>query len=151
MKKKVRLTTGISIAIYVAILIVSIYLISKTTITSAFTQLEREMIQKSMASCREVIANRIRQISIKLSDWSAWDDLFFFVDDRNAAFVKSNLNEITLTNLHIDAIIILDRNGEIVTSILSEEFSRINTPGKDIPKGMQRFLKSDSPFLQHKN
>ncbi len=150
MKNNVRLTTGLSIAIYVSILIVSIYFISKSTITSAFAQLEREMLQKSMASCREVIANRIRQFSIKISDWSTWDDLFFFVDDRNQAFVTSNLNQITLTNLHIDALLILDEAGEVVSSILSEKFSSDKSPGREIPPGMKNFLRADSHFLNHK-
>jgi signal transduction histidine kinase len=58
----------------------------------------------------------VNSLSDKSTDWAAWDDTYKFIDDKNQAYIKSNLVDQTFMGLKINLIIFLNNNGEFVYS-----------------------------------
>jgi len=114
-----------------------------------FTELERKFLQKNIASAQDVIESRLNQLVVATSDWSVWDDLYAYIDDKNEAFLKSNINSITLETLGINAIIFIDSRGEFVYTIHSKGIN----PGKNekflLPNGLDQHLTKEGRFLTH--
>ncbi len=47
-------------------------------------------------------------------DWAAWDDAYFFMQNRNPNFIKSNITKETYLNLKIDLLLYTDLKGNPV-------------------------------------
>ncbi|MEW6713303.1 MAG: CHASE4 domain-containing protein, partial [Candidatus Riflebacteria bacterium] len=124
-------------------------LISLVTVLSGFSELEEKNAVKNMARAQEIIANRLNEISVKISDWSAWDDLYYFIDDKNEAFRRSNLTYVTLESLKLDNMVFLDSKQNVVSSILNESFQASDANHQTVMPGLEKFFHNDNPFVSH--
>ncbi len=78
------------------------YFATSTVINTAFQKIEDQSIQTNTARAVDALANRIDQLKFKATNWASWDDTYAFVQDRNAAYIKSNLGSGSLKNLGIN-------------------------------------------------
>ncbi len=74
------------------------------------------MTRDQIESVSEVFANHRLMLERILVDWSVWTNAYDFVQNRNEAFVESNMGTDTLENLGVGAMIFLDQNREVVYS-----------------------------------
>ncbi|MBF0122823.1 MAG: PAS domain S-box protein [Candidatus Omnitrophica bacterium] len=112
--KYARRKTFIFIALGVCVLIATIFFVSWVTVMGGFARLERSFLERNITRAREVVSDRISNISSKLADWSTWDDTYAFIEDKNEAYIKSNLTSNALDTLKIDMMIFLDIKGDVV-------------------------------------
>ena len=90
-----------------------------------FARLEREDAGTGRAA-RAQRSTSSATTSGKLSDWSNWDDTRTPARLPNPAYVKSNISAEALGSLRLDALVILNRRGDLVLSCSAE-----TTGGKD--------------------
>jgi len=63
---------------------------------------------------RIAFENNYLVLNYLADDWSNWNDTYQFVQNANPAYIQNNLVESTFTDLDVNVIIILDRDGATV-------------------------------------
>lgn len=112
MKLGVKIGLVISAAILAFMGLVA--LLQYTIIYPQFRQLEQEDAVRNLNRGVEALRREIYHLDLFCNDWAAWDDTWQFVQDRNEAYIESNLVEETFTDNSINLIGIVNASGEIV-------------------------------------
>ncbi len=132
---KIHKKTLFVIAAGVVLLVGAIFLVSWATVMGGFSNLEKTFVQKNISRSQEILQDRLRGLSVKLGDWTTWDDTYAFIDDKNEAYVKSNLPANALETLQIDMMMFFNLRGEFVyfvgrdNQLIPEEFKKKLIPG----------------------
>ncbi len=90
------------------------FLIIERVITPAFDDLEMSAARTDLIRAERAIQNDLETLSKVTLDWSAWDDMYNFVEGTNPAFEKSNLNHSSLVNLDLDMLVVHSAKNEYV-------------------------------------
>ncbi len=104
----------VSTFIYVLLTLLFFYIVANTYLLSGFSRVEKENMDNSVSSAVAYLREKQADLDQKLSDWSLWDDTYKFVQDKNQAYVDSNLGEATLQNLDINSMYFIATSGAIV-------------------------------------
>ncbi len=133
---------GLSIAALVAVVYFTIATLSR----GDYARLERREALKNIQRLKDAITTTRGSLDLVVKDWSAWDDTYAFIKDRNAAYQKSSLTDSSLSNLNINLIAYLDVNGRTV-------FIKALQNGHQtrLPTGLETYLKPGSPMLHGSN
>ena len=65
--------------------------LQRWVILPSFIELEQQQAQAELSRVIDAIEREVEHIDMLLSDWSVWDDSYQFVQDRNQAYIDSNL------------------------------------------------------------
>ncbi|MDD3148244.1 MAG: response regulator [Candidatus Riflebacteria bacterium] len=133
------------IAISVSLLVAAIGLLSWITVMGGFLGLENRIAQRNIERSQEIIANRLKEICVQISDWAVWDDAYDFIDKRNDEFIRSNIPDNLLEQLRLDAILFVNSRKEVVFEKLASGVKYIDY---DL-EGAKNHLTNDSDFLSH--
>jgi len=97
-----------------AVVLLMIWGVNHQIVQPAFVELERVQALEDSTRARAAIQGELRQLDQKLGDWAAWDDAYAFAEDRNPAFVHSNLGDwrVLEKSTHVNLCLILDRQGQ---------------------------------------
>lgn len=90
------------------------YGVQRIFIMPSFISLEQEESFKNMERAVQAIKREIDHLGASATDWSVWDDTYEFVQDRNDAYRKANLNEQTLSGLSVNLLYIFDSDQQQV-------------------------------------
>jgi PAS domain S-box-containing protein len=131
---KVFLFTGITLAIFFTI----IYFILSNILMDNFQKLENAEVQKNVSRTTDALNGKIEDLSIKLWDWSQWDDTYTYIQDHNQEYVDSNLGNETLTLLRINFVVIMDENNEIIF----KKYVGRNGEEESLPDSLEKFFTS---------
>lgn len=131
-----RKKTAFIIILTVIILISLAYVISLVPLDKAFSELENEDMSKNLERISSSINNEINALSSKLTDWSAWDDTYRFMIDRNPNYIESNLVNDVFIGLKINVMVFIDSRGQIV-------FGKAFDLYKNYVQDMPSFFKKD--------
>ncbi len=120
MSADLRTNTGTSIRAILsaiagfAVVLLMIWGVNHQIVQPAFVELERTQALEDGTRARAAIQGELRQLDQKLGDWAAWDDAYAFAEDRNPAFVHSNLGDwrVLESSTHVNLCLILDRQGQ---------------------------------------
>ena len=145
---KVHGKTLLTIILGVAILVGTISLISWVLVMGGFSQLEERFVQRNISRSQEVIQDRLNNLAVKLSDWANWDDTYAFIENKNEAYIKSNLTGNALELLKIGRIVFFNARNELVYTIGYAPDSGVNFL---LPQGLRQQLIQGSVLLTHAN
>ncbi|MGC1522567.1 MAG: CHASE4 domain-containing protein [Steroidobacteraceae bacterium] len=90
--------------------------IQKQVLMPSFAALEREDAQTSMRRIEYALDTALENLQLSAADWGNWADAYQFVQSRDPAFVAANITPVALKQLKANAILIVDMNGDYVTS-----------------------------------
>jgi two-component system NtrC family sensor kinase len=90
------------------------YGIQRLVIFPSFIALEREHGREDIERCEEAIRREAEHLGIFTYDWSAWDDTYQFVEDRNSNYIKVNLVPEMFNDSKLDLVYFYNNKGEIV-------------------------------------
>ncbi|TCI76591.1 EAL domain-containing protein [Exiguobacterium sp. SH0S1] len=119
----VRIRTKLMIAIAVNILVfvsVIFFVIRPYFIEKSMEQ-DRQTVESQIASVTETLANRKSTLERTLVDWAVWNDTYAFIQNQNDSYIASNISEESLENLSVQAIVYLNREGEVHYSTFRQE------------------------------
>lgn len=74
----------------------------------AFRQVEQRFFEQDMARVQTRLDEKLRLIGRYARDWGAWDDMYFFMEDRDPALFDFLLDSRTLGALGLDMVVLLD-------------------------------------------
>ncbi|GAP15997.1 protein containg PAS domain S-box [Longilinea arvoryzae] len=82
-----------------------------------FRFLENHAVAQDTVRVEKAIHEELNRLSITVGDYAAWDDTCEYLETRNNAYIDVNYIPVSLDNLGINYLLILDRNGDVVKSI----------------------------------
>lgn len=91
-----------------------IYLSSSTLLLAGFAQFEQQDTARNVKRAVDVLSDEIDKLSFTANDWAAWDDTYAFIEDENADYIQTNLNDATIARLRLDMMLYIHRSGRIV-------------------------------------
>jgi PAS domain S-box-containing protein len=105
--------------VFVLALILGLYAIGQCVfqmlvVMPSFRALQHDDGTTDGQRCKSLIESEIVAISRTAFDWSAWDDTYKFISDRNKEYAESNLTYDTFKSNKLNVFYIVDCNGAIV-------------------------------------
>ena len=106
----------ISLTAIIAVLagIVLNYGVQRLIVIPSFTSLEQKEAIENLQRCTGTIAREIHHLDSLCVDWSAWNDTYEYVKDRNPRYVANRLNAETFKSNNLDLLILVDDQHRLV-------------------------------------
>ncbi len=128
------------------VVLAALFHMISSRLEKGFLELENESIRTNVGRVEDAIHNQINNYLSKQSDWASWDDAYAFIENRNEAFISSNLTDKTMAeSLKLDVIFFVNTKGKIVY----KKSVDLKT-GKEIeiPDELVKMAEPGSPLLQ---
>ena len=124
----------------------AIYATSSTILLNSLKKAEEQDSHQTVERVLSVIAQTQQDFGSRYADWSAWDDSYKFVQDRNKNFIKSNLAPEVLSTSKVNLLLFVDTSGRIVFGTGFDLKTKKNLP---IPEAIKKRLSANDLLLQH--
>lgn len=144
LRRRILLIIGVTLVA----LIVGLYGVSSSILLKDFARLERRDASRSVKRLQNAVANEVATLSDETAEWAAWDDTYQFIQDRNRAYIRSNLGDTMLANVRLNFVVFLNREGQMVWSKGLDLRTQKAMP---IPESFLGLLKAKSLLLEHAN
>lgn len=107
------------------------YYIQRNALLPSFSRLEHEDALQNMQRCTDALHREFHHLNLFVNDWSAWDDTYVFVNDRNKNYVEANLGASTLDLAKLNLLSIYNRDGELIWGMLYDFLNKefVSMPG----------------------
>jgi signal transduction histidine kinase len=127
-----------------------VYLLSQTLLLDSYTDLEEQDAQKNAHRVINGLQNDIEAFELIALGWSKWDDTRDFVLQKSPevvqAFIDANLLDSTYVDTGLAFSAFLNPDDEIILQKMVD----LETGREiDAPAGIESYLQSDSPLLDH--
>ena len=109
LRKKTLLAVGLTLSALIGLL----WLFSQIILVQGFRRVELSDAEKNVGRVRDAIGLQMENLSVKMADWSAWDDAYQYVKDGNRKFEESNLVQATITSMKVELLVFRLPNGKI--------------------------------------
>ena len=140
---KIRSKVTALIAATSAVLVLAQVWVERQVVMPSFAELERADARTAMRRIENALNRGFQELELSAADWGNWADTYRFVQDHNSQFATSNLSNLALRQLNVNALLIVDRDGQVVQS-------RDLDPESDRPLGLdltaRRALPADFPW-----
>ena len=104
----------LALALGLALLFAILFFAAKTVLLDGYSRLEREKTNIQINSAISLLNEQSTQLSTAVRDNAHWDDLYQYMHQQNPDFIESSFADAALTNLKINAILIVSIKGEIL-------------------------------------
>jgi PAS domain S-box-containing protein len=147
-KMKLRRKTLSIVGITIAGLTGILYAASSSILLGSLIKAEEQEATQVVKGVLSVFGQTADDFNSRFADWSAWDDTYAFVQNRNSEFIASNLVPEGLANLRVNIAVFVNTSGKIVygTGLDSEKVKL--TP---VPEALKRHISLSDRLLQHPN
>jgi len=147
-KMKLRRKTLSIIGITIAGLTGILYAASSRILLGSLAKAEEQEATQVVKGVLSVFGQTADDFNSRFADWSAWDDTYDFIQNRNSEYIASNLIPEGLANVRVNIAVFVNTSGKIVygTGLDSEKLKL--TP---VPEALKRRISLSDPLLQHPN
>jgi signal transduction histidine kinase len=123
------LISGVLISL---LLFLSLILVVYKFEMDSMQQHSRAFAEEKKRIFEKMIDSELKAVERFCIDWAFWDDTYEFVESRDEKYVASNLHESTFKEDWINAMVFVNRNGEIVYARYFDE----NWVERDLPEAL---------------
>ena len=147
-KMKLRQKTLSIVGITIAGLTGILYAASSSILLGSLIKAEEQEATQVVKGVLTVFGQTADDFNSRFAEWSAWDDTYAFVQNRNSEFIASNLVPEGLATSRLNIALFVNTSGKIVygTGFDSEKLKL--TP---VPEALKRHISLSDPLLQHPN
>ncbi|HOW96471.1 MAG TPA: CHASE4 domain-containing protein [Kiritimatiellia bacterium] len=128
-----------------AVLFIVLYAVGTHGLRAGFADLEQRFALQNVQQVQWAVEAEGRHLDRSVADWAFWDDTYAFVEDRNEAFIESNLTLDTFQSLGIRLLIIVDPSGAVVWGGIRDPESSAVRP---LPDDAARWLAPGAPLAR---
>nr|WP_239124768.1 CHASE4 domain-containing protein [Leptolyngbya sp. CCY15150] len=122
------------------------YVAASTILLRAIEQAEEQSNRQTIQSVLNVLGQEKEDFDQRFADWAAWDDTYQFVQDRNQAYIESNLPPEGFADIRLNLGLIVNSAGEVVYGTGFDLERNQFTP---VPEAVQRRLVLGDRLMQH--
>jgi sensor domain CHASE-containing protein len=126
------------------VLVLILFVTSKIIIQAGYTRLEDQLVRNDMNCVLDVLSNELANLENRVIDWAEWDDTCAFVAGADTDYVRRNLPAKTFTDLGVDFMIFMDKDGRTVYGRMYEPRENKLT---SIPESLRKYMTVSGPML----
>lgn len=78
-----------------------------------YLKIEQSQVKENVLRSSVAWSEEVGYLYSLVEDWAPWDELYSFVDHPEEPFVENNLTDSAMSNLHLNVVLITDREGQI--------------------------------------
>ena len=119
---------------------------SKAILLDSYASLEEEYTAENVRRALNTINDNLAQLNTVVGDYSGWDEAYRFVNDGNAAFIKTNLNDNIFPKLRLSLLAYVGNSGNL---IYAKGYDLSREREAPFPKGLLKHLAVSGPLLRH--
>ena len=139
---------GLTAAV-VLLLLLGNHVLRSLVILPSFLELEEVQATTDVSRCVDAIKREEFHLATLAADWAMWDDTYRFVQDRNTAFVESNLRWPTLEQSSgLNLLFFCEPSGKVVWGGIYDSTRGGGLVSADLPTDRVR---PDHPLLHHQS
>jgi diguanylate cyclase (GGDEF)-like protein/PAS domain S-box-containing protein len=116
--------------------------------TRSFSAVEENIARRNVERTVNALYNDIETLNMTAGDWAGRDDIYRFIKDRNADYIKTNLAGATSFAVNkLNIMILFDDTGNVV---YGKGYDLKDSKELPVSAGlMNEYLKPDSPLVKH--
>jgi PAS domain S-box-containing protein len=144
LRRKTLSIVGITIAGLTGVL----YATASSILLGSLVKAEEQEATQVVNGVLNVFGQTKDDFNSRFADWSAWDDTYAFIQNRNQKFIDSNLAPEALANLRVNIAVFVNTSGKIV---YGTAFDKQKLQPRSVPEALKRRISLKDPLLQHLN
>jgi sensor domain CHASE-containing protein len=141
-----RQKTLLSISLAFLALIAVLYVALSHILLNGYAAVEEASARDNVQRVRRVLDADIETLDRVASDWGGWNDTYTFVQGKNSGYKDVELNDETLAQLVINAVVFVNNAGRIVYATGFDSETSKKAP---VPQGLRKHLAPGSWLLRH--
>jgi diguanylate cyclase (GGDEF)-like protein len=111
-RKKILLFSALALGAFLA----TVYLLSRFALLKAFARLESDSARETISHMQSGLRNEQAHLEILGVDYGQWDRTYDFMQNRNPAYVRTELTPESLKGIQINFVVLFDRAGKAVVN-----------------------------------
>lgn len=140
-----KILTSVTFFLIISFIIEAVFFY--TLVLSGFKKVEEQDMVVDIQRVEGLIESEIYNYSVKIADWSSWDDSYNFIVDKNQAFIDSNLTGTSIANIKLNFMVFIASSGAIIEERGVNHETRDKIP---IPKDLHELLSKPNIITAHK-
>ena len=119
--------------------------IQRQVLLPSFSALEKDDARISMRRVGFALSETLQRLQISATDWGNWADTWRFAQQKDPGFIAMNITPLVLRQLNVNALLIVDTSGHVLTHGVRDLSS-----GRELPFDLVRDgrLPPDFPWLR---
>jgi sensor domain CHASE-containing protein len=118
-------------------------LVEQRILMPSFAELEHDDARTAMRRINYALDLTLDRLALSASDWGNWNDTYRFVSDHNSDYVHANVTTVGLKELQVNAMLVIDANGNVV---MSSTLDLKSEQPMDIDFAARKALPADFPW-----
>ena len=110
LRAKILLAASLGMIVLLAL----IFFVARTVLLDSYVRLEKDKTLLQLDSAVALIKQLSDQLGTSVHDNAHWDETYKFIVDKNPEFLKSNFGDTSFNTLKVNAIFIVNSNGDIL-------------------------------------
>ncbi|MBM2826657.1 MAG: hypothetical protein HW403_721 [Dehalococcoidia bacterium] len=142
-----RTKTLLFLALPFAVFFVGLYLTSHFIVLSSFEERERLDARRNVQRVLSALEEKTTELNSTARDWAAWDETYVFIEDKNSAYLQSNLlPDASYIYNRLSLMVFLDSTGQVV---FEKGFDLATEHEAPLPRGLREHISYGSLLLNH--
>ncbi len=147
-RRSLRQKTLVSLGITIFILAGIVFSVARWVMLRTFEKIEAEQAQESLSQAEDGLHESMQNLSRMVTDYSAWDQLYKYADAPDENFTKSELPDQLFTDLHINFIVVSDKEGNV---LFARGYDFGTDRPEEVPLQLLAQLKAGGPLTSFKS
>jgi sensor domain CHASE-containing protein len=118
---KLRIKTLMLLSVIFTVLFIILTTVTRTIILTSFQDLEDQSVERNIQRAIKMFFYEFDSIKKSSYDWSAWNDTYNFVENRNQNYIDNNLQDISFEGIGINIMMFYNASFDLV-------FGKIHNP-----------------------
>ena len=124
-------------------------LIVSNLFTSRMDKLGLQKANLDVERIDEALTSEVANLEEKIADWALWDDTYKFIQDKNEAYIKSNLEtSASYESLRLSFMIFANIDGKIIYQV---GYNQKTKSFDKVPDGISKYITKDNFLLKFSN
>jgi diguanylate cyclase (GGDEF)-like protein len=132
-----------------AVIALLVFVDAKFTLVQTYQKIETHQINSNLNRTQKAFNNMLTSLRVLTNDWSNWDDLYSFMQQKNQKFISSNMLPTTFENPKLNFILFFDAQQKFYYGKYYDFDKKILSD--TMPSGLISFLESHIQFMKRAN
>jgi sensor domain CHASE-containing protein len=143
---KLRIKTLMMLGVIFTVLFIILTTVSRTIILTSFQDLEDQSVERNIHRSVSMFFHEFDSLRKLSYDWSAWDDTYTFVEDRNQEFIDTNLQAMSLQGIGMNIMMFYNNSLDLVFGVAYDPQSENDS---SIPQALVQEITENDWLLHH--
>jgi sensor domain CHASE-containing protein len=139
---KLRIKTLMTLGVIFTVLFIILMTVTQSIILTSFQELEEQSVDQNIQRAVQMFYHEFDSLRKLSYDWSAWDDTYTFVEDRNQDYIDINLQDISFEGIGINIMLFYNASFDLV-------FGKIHDPQNENDSSILEFLLQEFKETEH--